>query len=442
MKPVGFYLVTDTHYFEHSLGASGKEYEKYMQTEQYFMAESSAIIKAVFDKIAADKSIDKLIIPGDLSKNGEIESHKSFIKELNRLKEAGKKIYVITAGHDYNEHSRAFVDDKRIEVEGTPFNELYNLYYDFGYSEALAVDTQTLSYVAEIAPQVRMLAINCDADGNPKGTVDERVTEWIQIQLDEAKSAGCSVFAICHYPIIPPVPVFSLVGDARVKQWRKVAAFLADNGVEFVLTGHMHIQSINKFVSENGNELIDICTSGLVGSPAKYRKITVDENSVLNIETIDVPVFGADTNGLTLQEFFDEQFKYSIINRIKKILSGGKGFAKHLKKLGKKILCSITLGGLGRLLCIRVDKSIRSQKFIDFAGNLGVKIFAGDQPFVAGTPEYDAISKTLKRFRFILKKVEPKLEKDGVKVDLTDMLLNTIGNNKGYSDNNAKFEIK
>lgn len=160
MKNFGFYLVTDTHYFEPALGASGKAFDEYMKREQYFMAESSDIVKAVFAEIANDKEINHVIIPGDLSKNGEIESHKSFIKELNRLKDAGKNIFVITAGHDYNEKSRAFVNDKCIEVEGVSFGILPELYKDFGYSQAIATDRQTLSYVAQMCDGLRLLAIN------------------------------------------------------------------------------------------------------------------------------------------------------------------------------------------------------------------------------------------------------------------------------------------
>lgn len=250
---------------------------------------------------------------------------------------------------------------------------------------------------------------------------------------------NCSVIAICHYPIVPPVPVFDLVGDAKIKAWREVASLLADNGVKLVLTGHMHIQSINEFISEKGNRLVDVCTSCLTGSPAKYRKISVD-GDIMNVRSIDVPYCG-EIKGASSQEIFDSQFKYSIINRINGALSGGKGAAGLLKKLGKRIVNSITVGGLGRLLCIKVDKSLKNQKFIDFAGNLGVKIFAGDCPFVEGTPEYDAISRFLKRFSFVIKKIEPKLSKNGVKVNLTEMLLNTIGNNKGFSDNNGVIKL-
>ena len=42
----------------------------------------------------------------------------------------------------------------------------------------------------------------------------------------------------------------------------------------------------------------------------------------------------------------------------------------------------------------------------------------------------------------MLKKIEPKLSKDGIKIDLRSMLLDTIGNNKGFSDNNAEFTLK
>lgn len=435
-----FYLVTDTHYFEPSLGASGKAFDEYMSREQYFMAESSYIVKSVFDEISKDKETQLVIIPGDVSKNGEIESHKSFIKELQKLKDAGKKVYVLTAGHDYNEYSRAFVNDERIDVEGTPFRELYNLYYCFGYSQALAVDESTLSYIAQIEDGVRLLAINCDSEGNPKGAVDERLAEWIKVQLDEAKKAECQVIAICHYPIIPPVPVFDLVGDAKIKDWRNVASLLADNGVKLVLTGHMHIQSINEFVSPKGNRLVDVCTSCVTGSPAKYRKITLNGNE-MTVESLDVTYCGGNAKGNSSKEIFDTQFGYSIKSRINGALRGGKGVAALLKKLGKKVLNSITLGGLGRLLWVKVDKSIKKKKFIDFASDIGVKLFAGDQPFVKGTPEYDAISKTLRRFSFILKKIEPKLSKNGIKVNLYEMLINTIGNNKGFSDNNGVIKL-
>ncbi len=442
MKAVSFYLVTDTHYFENELGVEGTAFDDYMSREQYFMKESSAIIKSTFDRIAEDKETDIVIIPGDLTKNGELESHKSFIKELYRLKEKGKKIYVITAGHDYGDDSFAFKNDKRISVEGARFETLHEMYKDFGYGDAIAFDEPTHSYVAEICSGVRMLAICCDSENQPKGAMDERLMSWAKEQMKKAKKDNCSMFAICHYPVIPSVPVFDLVGDAKIKEWRKVASFLADNGVELILTGHMHIQSVNEFYSEKGNRLIDVCTSCLVGSPAKYRKVTVDENSLLTVKTIDVEDFGLDTKGLDVQEYFDKQFRKAILGKIFRALDGGKGIVKHLKKFGVKFISTSTVGTLAHLLFFRVDKQLSKKKLTDFIADVGISIFKGDMPYVKGTPEYELISSFLRRFSFILKKVEPKLSKNGARINLEKMLLDTIGNNKGYSDADVQFTLR
>ena len=442
MKPVSFYLVTDTHYLDNKLEPGGEAFEKNMVTEQYFVKESSAIISATFDKIIQDKETDIVIIPGDLVKNGEKESHNGFIKELYRLKDSGKKVYVITAGHDYNDNAYVLKGDGRVPVEGTDYNDLCEMYRDFGYGDAIAFDEPTHSYVAQITEGVRMLAIHCDSKGQPKGTMDDRLMAWAKEQLDKAKADGCSVFATCHYPIIPPVPVFDLVGDAKIKDWRKVASFLADNSVELVLTGHMHIQSINEFYSESGNRLIDICTAALVGSPAKYRKVTVNESSALKIESLGVPDFGWNLNGLTPQEYFDNHFASAIVARVRGALSGGKGIVKHLKAFGRKRFDKMTVKGFKRILCLKKDKEFDKKKLSDFVGEVGISIFLGDSPYVEGTAGYNLIAGILDRFSFVIKKVEPKILKNREQTNLRSMLLNTIGNNKGFSDNNAEFKLK
>ena len=68
-------------------------------------------------------------------------------------------------------------------------------------------------------------------------------------------------------------------------------------------------------------------------------------------------------------------------------------------------------------------------------------MFKGDAPFVEGTPEYEAVAKVVKRFSFIIKKVEPKLSKTK-QLDLKQMIFDSIGNNKGFSDNNLTITLK
>lgn len=452
LKPLSFYLLTDTHFFEPSLGASGSKYDEYMRREQMCLAENSAIVRATFDRIAEDKDTDIVIIPGDLSKDGEMESHKSFIRELERLRAAGKKVYVITARHDYNDHPRGYRGDEYVPVEGTKREELYTLYYEYGFSDAVAVDMPSMSYVAELEPGVRMLALNCDGDDEKKGYFDERLLEWIKTQIDEAKKNGDFVFAINHYPILPPSSLFELVGDARIKDWQRVSAFFADCGVPLAFTGHMHIQSINKIVTEKGNPFYDVCTSALVGSPAMYRRVTLKSEREVEIKSLSIPDFNYDMQGLTTKEYMDRQFDRMITVILEAMRDDYEYFLhrvgvkpnKKLKTpvtLAGKFLNSVSLGSIGRLMWIRVDKSIRKRLLKDFAVSLIRNLFAGDQPYVEGTAEYAMMEKFIKRIGFVLKKIDKKLAKDDYKPEMRRILLETIGNGSGIPDNDAVLDI-
>ncbi|OQA47739.1 MAG: hypothetical protein BWY46_01758 [Firmicutes bacterium ADurb.Bin300] len=438
MTGISFYLLTDTHYFEPSLGASGKGYDEYMKGEQMCLAENSAILKATFAKIAEDENTDFVIIPGDLTKNGEKESHKGLLRELYKLRDKGKKIYVITARHDFNDTPRGYKNDGFVPVEGTKRRELSELYKDFGYETAIAFDERTLSYVSQLNRDVRLLAINCDGETDrERGSIDGRLMEWIKEQARAAKKDGCFMFAINHYPVIPPIPVFSLVGDAKLKNWKETAETLPDLGINLIFTGHMHIQSVNEYKNKNGRTLYDICTSALVGSPAVYRRVSISQEGKVSINTLSVPDFEWDLNGLTARQYFDKRFFSMIQHRINKALSG-----KGVKAIGRRIFNSITLKCLGRLLFIKVPKPLKKQRLADFASEIGISIFAGDMPYTEGTPKGDLIRKTLKRLCPVIRFVERKLSKDNEPLDLTQMLLSSVGKTGNYSDNHTVINLK
>ena len=85
MKEAKFYLITDTHYFKNPLGAKGKSYDKVMRYEQKCFAETQSINESVFEYLGNSEEADTILIAGDLSFNGEKESHLEFIKLLKKL---------------------------------------------------------------------------------------------------------------------------------------------------------------------------------------------------------------------------------------------------------------------------------------------------------------------------------------------------------------------
>ena len=95
----------------------------------------------------------------------------------------------------------------------------------------------------------------------------------------------------------------------------------------------------------------------------------------MNVKSIDVTGFALPDNFNSYEEFFDWRFDYSIKNKIRKILDGGNGVGKVLKKIGLRVLNSIKLGTISRILFIRIDKSLKEKKLIEGKGsNLSISL--------------------------------------------------------------------
>ena len=116
-----------------------------------------------------------------------------------------------------------------------------------------------------------------------------------------------------------------------------------------------------------------------------------------------------------------------------------KGIIKKVLKILGRIICSIKIGTLARLLWIKCDKSIKDMRVLDYAAELVHGAFSGNQTFREGTPEGDVLLRLLRRFRFVLNKIDIK-GWDGKKADLYDIIKNSAGN-YGIDDYNATLDL-
>ena len=102
-----------------------------------------------------------------------------------------------------------------------------------------------------------------------------------------------------------------------------------------------------------------------------------------------------------------------------------------LPKLARKILDDFTLKKLGRLLCFKVDKSIEGSLAREVGIELVRNIFVGNEPYVKGTPMYDAMAKLLKRLHSVTHIVEKKMgAKNPVLSDIDSFILSMIGDER------------
>ena len=363
-QPLQFYLITDLHYFENTLGASGEAYEARSLTDQKCIAETGAIIDSAFAQLMADTETGIILIAGDMTFNGEAASHRAVIQKLEALRAAGKKIYIITGNHDGDNKPYAFSGAGRFPVEETKRSELPKLYYEYGLKDAIAVADEQRCYVAQLGEGVRLLGINYFLGKHNSGMED--MLPWIAGQVAHARAVGDLIFGMMHVPLLPGSPILAGVGDATIQDGPGVAAALADMGLPLMFTGHMHMQSVNKLTTPSGNFIFDICTGSLVGGPCAIRKITIDANRVMRITTSTVPDFDWDKRGMTADEYFAWRFNRKIEDEISSAVKN-----KALFKL------------------------MRRTSLFPFGVELARNIFYGDQPYTKGTPEYARVMRLL-----------------------------------------------
>lgn len=90
-EPLKVQFITDVHYYSTKLGTHGKAYDKMESKSQMVIKDSSLVIKRAFDMLCEDTSTDIVLISGDTTHEGEIQSHEEFIEMLRDLKKEARE---------------------------------------------------------------------------------------------------------------------------------------------------------------------------------------------------------------------------------------------------------------------------------------------------------------------------------------------------------------
>jgi len=146
-------VVSDIHYMPPSLlgegGAEGQAFQNYLNQDTKLVQYSDPIFRQVMSELLVEKP-DVLLVPGDITKDGEKIGHHAMAGFFKTLSNSGIKVFVVPGNHDINNaKAKRFIGDKDYPVEMTSANEFADIYATFGYNDALARDAHSLSYVAK-----------------------------------------------------------------------------------------------------------------------------------------------------------------------------------------------------------------------------------------------------------------------------------------------------
>jgi 3',5'-cyclic AMP phosphodiesterase CpdA len=214
---------------------------------------------------------------------------------LKQLSDKGISTYVIPGNHDVNnpDAARYLPSGSKERVDTVSPAEFASIYADAGYGKALSRDPGSLSYAAEVAPRLWLLALDsAQYEHNlqrgrteTSGAIRPQTYQWMVGILEKAKQAGVAVIAAEHHPLMEhfagmkdKYPEY-IVND----NW-KLVTLLSEYGVSLAFSGHYHASSIVQHAEKDGACLTDVETGSLVTWPCSYRLVTVPPQGAGSVE--------------------------------------------------------------------------------------------------------------------------------------------------------------
>lgn len=329
-KPLKIAVLSDLHYMDPSLLKSdGSAFQMYLMQDPKLLAESGAILQQILRKLVIEKP-DLVLISGDLTKDGELVSHKSLLKQLQILGLNHIKVLVVPGNHDINNpDAKLFNGDNATSVATITPDNFKSLYADYGYKSAISKDPNSLSYVSEPFKDLRILAIDANEYYNNTpiycvvaGKIKDGTMEWAKKQLADAKAKGKTVIGMMHHGIVEHFMGESAIfPDYLVDNWGANADELMQAGLKVIFTGHFHANDATQRTTGNLS-LVDIETGSPVIYDSPFRIVNLVNNKLYinteHIERISYPGL----NGISFHEYekafslkgFEFQAKYMLMN--------------------------------------------------------------------------------------------------------------------------------
>ena len=419
-EPLKIQFITDIHHYSRKVGTEGKAYEKAESKSQKVIKDTDLVLNEAWNILCEDKSTDIVVVAGDTTRDGEFDSHKEVIDMLHALQKRGKRVYVITATHDFRDGGVAdgYVGDEVVKVPAVENRQdLWDMYYDFGPSEAIATHRESMSYVVQLAPGYRLFALNDDTNFKPEGESGSGFSDdcmaWIMEQLRDAQEHDQYVIAMTHHPMIAPSPFYAIIGKGDMQRNHETTReIFADAGLHCMLTGHTHIHDISYVTTKKGNRFYDIACGAAIGCPPTMRTVVFDpKNAKIDVDTIMIKnVPGMDTDGKPFDEYMKGFFFGMIgeviwamgndIDRLAEMTPAFSIPSEKVKKLGwlikpiGKFLNKLTFKKAWRL-CKKESglkkediADIADKRVVDLILELVQNLYCGDSPYGPDTREY------------------------------------------------------
>jgi hypothetical protein len=290
-----FAVISDTHYYDTSLGDTGAAFQKYLDNDRKLLVESGDILDSAVANIL-DSGVQFVLVNGDMTKDGEKQCHEHVASVLKKLTDKGIKVYVVPGNHDVNNPlAESYNGDTTALVPNVTKEEFAQIYNGCGYADAIKKDSGSLSYVVEPVPGLWLACMDsCRYYDNKPGqeeTVPGKFTQgeetWLEGVLKEAEASGKAVMLMMHHGVVEHWPgQKKLYPEYLIEDYTHMGELLASYNVRLVFTGHYHAQDIAGSTFNGKGFIYDMETGSLVTDPCPVRYCAIDAAQNFSYKTV------------------------------------------------------------------------------------------------------------------------------------------------------------
>lgn len=279
-KKATIWIISDTHLITSDLHDNGIAFDKMRQTSVGKDLDYQEIALKNFVKMANEKKPTAIVVTGDVTFNGELESAKKFAQIFSLLKDT--KLLVVPGNHDiYDGWAREFRGEKQFytpEISPENWKKIFNS----SYNCATHQDQNSLAYSVQLNPNYYLIMLdsnyygNREAKGAPltQGAIGDKQLAWLEQELIFSQKKDLKPILFMHHNLYAHNPAVNknFVLDDAIKLRQLCEKY----NVKLAFSGHIHAQNI---MSPKGNTpTTEVVTGSFCTNDQPYGVLQLSTN--------------------------------------------------------------------------------------------------------------------------------------------------------------------
>lgn len=317
-----FAVVSDLHVLSPHLHDDGPAFRRWLNTNDGKMtARSAELVDATVTtmrQLAGDGAIDFVVVPGDLTANGSVESHRYLASALSELTDAGLSVFVVPGNHDINNPWASSFRGRRATRESSvSLGDYLEIWDHGGYQHAVSRAPEDASY--RVDPTARLTLLMVDTAryernrelGRPEtpGVLRPTTREWIVRESAAAHAAGRRIILVHHHALADHSGTGRYATPRyRLQEWESLVAAVAPSEshrsnatvppapaalltpmhsqrpVALSISGHIHVANITRVETARG-VAYDISAGAASVFPHPFKLVSLTTDNALHVET-------------------------------------------------------------------------------------------------------------------------------------------------------------